>query len=150
MRYKVERKSARIANLRNRLRAVGLSNLQLTEELCVARVNNAAYRGSNNALQFRVEELQRELKTQLERTKAIMHEMFDLTPRECEIEDHNYDDPPITLQDLYSDEMIEETEKLPETPEFTTRTPPMPPMDSENPFPMITIEAPIPNETQTN
>ena len=111
--YKIQRKTQRIMELRNRLRAVGLTNLQLSEQLTQARVDICALRGANGSLYQHNRDLQQELRNAV----ASKHQMWAELANVCadDVYDHRASDDentetPIqdeaTLEELFSDSQI--------------------------------------------
>lgn len=111
--YKIQRKTARIQELRNRLRAVGLTNLQLSEELTVARVEIAALRGANGSLFNHNCTLKQELRNAVQARHQMWAEMvnvvaddaFDHRASDDEEENTERMEEP-TLEELYCDEQV--------------------------------------------
>lgn len=110
--YKIQRKTARIAELRNRLRAVGLTNLQLANEVTVTKVDIAALRGANRALCSHNVELQQELKSALASKHQMWAELANVSAedyydhRASDDEMENDTEPLVTptLEDLFCTE----------------------------------------------
>lgn len=119
-RHRYGRKIAKIANLRNRLRAVGLSNIQVVEELTAAQIQLAALKGANASLHAHNVELQDKIKQMLVAKEYCFREMIrvGITPDEDE-------ELTPTLEELYSDEILELEERTPAP--TRTETPNAPP-----------------------
>ena len=109
MQYKLSQKRYRVADLRNRLRAVGITNLQLAEELTVAQVDIAALRGANQSLAQHNVHLQDQLKRVLNSKMELWKELAGIPEESFDDRDSDDDvpdlvaemDPPPTLEEFY-------------------------------------------------
>ena len=128
--YKIQRKTQRIQELRNRLRAVGLTNLQLSEQLTVARVDICALRGANGSLYQHNRDLQQELRNSVASKHQMWAELANVCaddPYDNRSSDHEGEETPdldVTLEELYCDEHItpsQETGAI-EAPQAPPRT----------------------------
>ncbi len=100
-RNKYARKCAKLANIRNRLRAVGLTNLQLSDELSVALTTVAALKGANGALHYHNTTLQEQLQQRLLNKEYAFRTAIGM---DLEVDDDEELTP--TLEELYCDEIL--------------------------------------------
>ena len=111
--YKLQRKSQRIAELRNRLRAVGLTNLQLSERLTVANVDCCALRGANQSLYQHNLDLQDELKRALLSKHQMWAELAHVSEDDAfddRESDHIFETEPISLNEAFLGDVTPSTE----------------------------------------
>jgi len=100
-RSRYARKVNKLHNIRNRLRAVGLTNLELSEEVTVLKVQNSGLQGANSALHMQNTELQQQLKLKM---TAIQEHFRDAIGMSLQASDDEELTP--TLEELYSDEQL--------------------------------------------
>jgi len=102
------RKIAKLHNTRNRLRAVGLTNIQLQEQLTENMVTVSALKGANSALAFHNQELQEKIAQMLSANEFNFRQMIRVG-----IEEDSDEELTPTLEDLYSDELLSDEEVTP-------------------------------------
>lgn len=104
-RHRFIRKQVKLHNIRNRLRAVGLTNIQLSEELATVKVQVAGLKGANGALQFQNEELQNQLSAKM-RVKEFRYLETTGMAVDDYLEDADDDELTPILEELFSDEVL--------------------------------------------
>lgn len=118
-RNKYARKVAKLHNLRMRLRAVGLTNIQLSDEHSVALTQVAALKGANAALHFHNQELQRQIALRMKLNEYAFRTTIGMA-----LEEDDDEELTPTLEELYSDEILPPETPVVDNPQVVPGAPP--------------------------
>lgn len=105
-RHRYGRKVSKIHNIRNRLRAVGLTNIQIQEQLTETLVTVSALKGANSALAFHNTELQEKIAQMLSANEYNFRQMIRVG-----VEPDSDEELTPTLEELYCDEELDDEEE---------------------------------------